>query len=196
MKYCVWLAKRRMVNLCLERDERLRVTQLSLIPSHMASGDQADQIKTSLDMKRILIIFPIFLLLSYLLIVPDIQPYAQWWVTGDQADHKKTILDMKRILILFISNCEFRKITFAHNVTMFSVHFALIWKVWTNPFFVSHNPSMCPYNQFCWQLLYAGLLLWNLFNFLNWQLCTYRTHKCFVDTWHQANEIFHSVHKT
>ena len=44
----------------------------------MASGDQNDQIKTSLDMRRILILFPIFLLLSYLLIVLDTQPYAQW----------------------------------------------------------------------------------------------------------------------
>ena len=132
----------------------------------------------------------IFLLLSVL----DTQPHGQWWPGWSDKDYSWH----EKILILFISNCEFYKITFAHNVTMFSVHFALIWKVWTNPFFVSHNPSMCPYNQFCWQLLYAGLLLWKNYSLknLNWRLCTYRTHKCFVDTWHQANEIFHSVHKT
>ena len=94
-------------------------------------------------------------------IVLDTQPHGQWWPGWSDKDYSWH----EKILILFISNCEFYKITFAHNVTMFSVHFALIWKVWTNPFFVSHNPSMCPYNQFCWQLLYAGLLLWKFLIF-------------------------------
>ena len=93
---------------------------------------------------------------------------------------------MKIILILLRINCGFHKITFAHKVTMFSVHFVLIWKVWTNPFFVFHNPSMCPYNQVCWQLC-AGLLLWKNYSLTNsnWQLSIYRTHKCLEDTWYQ-----------